>query len=801
MKKKHNLQILITITALILSFFLVGCRRLGTVVGIKMASDEVVEVKAGEFSYDGIKVILIYEKGDTREVNLVESMISEADKLNFYKMGEHEITVSYTSKITTTMKINVVRHEFDDIYRLDSYTCVYDGMPHKIEINYELPEGTTVEYPYGNTFINAGEYNVEAIISKAGYVTKKLNATLIIEKASLDLSNVKFTDNTVEYDGTAKTLEVENLPEGVKVEYEIWNQDKTVRLNNAINVGSYVFVAKFGTSDENFDQTQTMDANLTITKASYDMSGVKLADAVKEYDGNDYKAKLVDSTALPEDITVSFKYFNMEGKEVESTKDAGEYKIVASFEGKNANYEEIPSMEAKLTVTKKPVMIDGKVIFNSKTINFDRQPHSLEINGNLPDGVTVSYENNNQIIAGEYKVIARFENSNKNQELDITELEAYLIINKTIEAPQVVDPDTGLERDLEDKDLKLVIDQSTGNKKIEIPDLVQDKYEISSIEYTNQVGEFVDVNDFTNNVKYNYEIVFKFIDEIENASVTLSPVSGTLQYSITFDRELRLDDLTFVYDGRPHGLVVNKELPVGTKVEYPSGEEFVDVGIYPIKWVLTKETYASMELDGNLKIVQAKYDMSGVVLENVERVFDGNDYTPTDKSSPTYNPVFDNLPKGVTVKEVKTYTKVGEEWQESAFTSNVGEYKYEISFSYDELNYEAVQGMTFILTVTQQVIDLSAYKFENATVEKTQAEIQALKDANQKLTTSIQPQDLPANVAVSYDYKLNDTSVGADGVNDFGVYQVIATFSVTDTNYKLEITSLTSTFEIKEIGG
>ena len=55
----------------------------------------------------------------------------------------------------------------------------------------------------------------------------------------------------------------------------------------------------------------------------------------------------------------------------------------------------------------------------------------------------VDYENNNQLIAGEYKVIAHFNISNPNQELDINELEAYLIINKITESPQVVDLTTG----------------------------------------------------------------------------------------------------------------------------------------------------------------------------------------------------------------------------------------------------------------------------------------------------------------------------------------------------------------------
>ena len=807
MKPKRYIPVIVSIIAIIFSLILTGCNGDDKVVEIKMADENTVEIKAGEFSYDGIKVLLVYENGDTKEVDLNEKMISEADKLNFFKMGEHNITVMYTSKITTTMKINVVRHEFDNIYKLEGYTCVYDGRPHSVEINYELPEGTTVEYPYGNTFTNAGEYKVEAVISKAGYVSKKLSTTLVIEKAGLDISGVKYLDQTVTYDGEVKTIEAEDVPEGVTVEYEVWNEDKTVKLNNAINVGRYTMVAKFGNSDENYDQTQTREAKLTITKATYDMSKVEMEDVVKTYDGNEFQARLKDTSVLPEDVEVTFKYYDSNGQEVTSTVNAGEYKIVASFDGKNANYEEIAPIEAKLTVNKKQVSLDGKIIFNSVTVNFDRQMHKVEISGTLPKDVSVTYENNEKTEAGEYRAIARFADANPNEEIDITELEAYLIINKIVEVPQVIDEVTGETRDFESKDLQLEIDELTGNKKINIVGLVPDKYEVVSIQYTDKNGKYVPVNNFCDNVPYDYRIVFAFIDPVEQASITMPPVSGTVKFPVKFNSELKLEDLTVVYDGKPHGLSINKELPVGTTVEYPNGEEFIEAGTYQITWNISKETYASISLTGNLKITQAEYDMNEVVLEDVTIDYDGNVYAPENPDSPHYNSVFDKLPKGVTVKQVTSKIKVGEDWNDysdslaGTYPDILGEYQLTISYNYDVKNYLAVQNMEYNLTIKQKVIDLSGVVFQDVVIEKTQEEMQTLRGNNQKLTVSVDPATLPEGVTVTYFYKMNDAPVSDDGVDSFGVYQVIATFTPTDPNCALSVTSLTITFEIKEVGG
>ena len=78
------------------------------------------------------------------------------------------------------------------------------------------------------------------------------------------MSNIKFEDKTVTYDGNEHTLEITGtLPKGVSVIYEN---------NGKVNVGEYKVTAKFIGDGLNYHPIPDMTATLTITQAEYDMS-------------------------------------------------------------------------------------------------------------------------------------------------------------------------------------------------------------------------------------------------------------------------------------------------------------------------------------------------------------------------------------------------------------------------------------------------------------------------------------------------------------------------------------------------
>lgn len=700
MKPKLYISIIIVFFALMFSYLLTSCTT-NFVSEIRMAKDDVIEIESGDIKLDNIKVILVYSNGETKEIELTEDMIPEVEKLNFYKMGEHDVKVVYGNKFSTTMKINVVRHEFDDVYELLGYTCTYDGQPHSVLLNEELPAGATIEYPYGNTFINAGEYEVVGVISKKGYNSKTLKTKLIIEKDEYDISDVSFIDQTETYDGEPKKIEATNVPSDIEVSYDIFDEFKTARLNNAVNAGTYTIVAKFTSKDSNYKAIPNKEAKLTINKATYDMSNVKIADYEKEFDGYAYTPRLVDSTALPSGVTVSYKYYNEQGEEVASNINAGEYKIVASFTSNNANYEKIEPIESKLKVNKRLIQLDGVIDFNSESVNFDRKEHYLEIEGNLPDKVSVIYENNGQVAAGEYMVVAKFTNDDENYYLDVNELDAYLIINKIREDVLITDETTQEKRAITPEDIEFSIDFETNERTIGIKGLDEEVYSFKALQFTDLSNdEIVDVNAFTDGGKYEYYMEAKFNSEVEDSSVLLAPISGIYSCTILIEGDFELSSDTVTYDGNSHTLTLEGELPTGASVAYEYYkddtlvDEAINAGQYLVKAIITRNYSKTREITSSLVITKATFDMS-FIPQNVTKTYDGNDYTPSF-----------NMPEGLVVETVTAYQLVGEEWTEVLFSKDVGDYKIKLTFSVVDTNYNDVDPVEFMLKIEQKVISL-----------------------------------------------------------------------------------------------
>ena len=134
-------------------------------------------------------------------------------------------------------------------------TVTYDGNEHELTISGTLPEGVTVTYE-NNENINAGTYEVTAILKGNGYNTLTLKATLTINKADYDMSGITFEDKTVTYDGNEHELLIEGtLPEGVTVIYEN---------NKLTEVGSVKATAIFSHNNPNYNEIPNMTATLTV---------------------------------------------------------------------------------------------------------------------------------------------------------------------------------------------------------------------------------------------------------------------------------------------------------------------------------------------------------------------------------------------------------------------------------------------------------------------------------------------------------------------------------------------------------
>ncbi len=117
---------------------------------------------------------------------------------------KHPLTVratfaDYTAEIVKTGEITVVRNPYPD-YRLSNVTFTYDGQIHKVEIE-NVMQGVSVVYTPTNSFRDAGEYNLSAVIT---YPTGRRTSTsckVYVRKATPTVSveplQILYSENKV----------------------------------------------------------------------------------------------------------------------------------------------------------------------------------------------------------------------------------------------------------------------------------------------------------------------------------------------------------------------------------------------------------------------------------------------------------------------------------------------------------------------------------------------------------------------------------------------------------------------------
>lgn len=252
---------------------------------------EGANVLHGTLQYDGAAI-------DAVNVGIYTVEASGYESVNYniqYEVGTLEITKAMIRGIT------FVNESF-----------LYDGTPKIIEITGVLPEGVSVTYD-GNQQVEVGDYTAIALLHGGlNYEDNRLEATLQIRHA---LSGLIFEDATFVYDGAAKQITIQNLPEGVSVTYQG---------NDKVAVGTYTVIAvvQGGNDYENI----TLRATLKIVKAA--IEHIQFEGQTFTYDGT---AKYIFvSGSLPQGVTV--EHINNGKIEV------GAYEVKAKISGGN-NYQ------------------------------------------------------------------------------------------------------------------------------------------------------------------------------------------------------------------------------------------------------------------------------------------------------------------------------------------------------------------------------------------------------------------------------------------------------------------------------
>ena len=385
MKKVRWLTLLALVVA-ISAMVLVGCAKGGDKVSSVLLKDNdlntAIEVVLGEFDCSAYTLVVDYESGSTEEIALTEDMIREADIFKFYQIGDHEITIDYEGK-EYAFKLSVKRASFGELSFPKNNVFTYDGKPHSVEVDGNIPANAVVTYLGGNSFVNAGTYDVTVVVSCDGYVTEKLSTTVKIERAKYDMSGVSFEGKEIVYDENAHSLSISGtLPEGVSSPIYTINGKSA---SDVTDVGEYKVKATFVSNDQNYEPIPEMEATLKITPAEYIVNGKDIPEASKIYDGKSVTLDLNDYTKLSKKISVSFTVLDKDGNVISSSNkntgivNAGVYTVMAEFTIANAkNYKPIEPIVRTFEV-KKASYDTSKIYLDSNVVAYDGRAHRLTL--------------------------------------------------------------------------------------------------------------------------------------------------------------------------------------------------------------------------------------------------------------------------------------------------------------------------------------------------------------------------------------------------------------------------------------
>lgn len=460
---------------------------------------------------------------------------------------------------TATLIINKATYDMSGVAFADK-TVTYNGNAYSIEAQ-NVPSGLSVSYT-GNDKTNVDAYTVTATFTDTtgNYENpENMTATLVINKATI--TGITFTDKTVTYDTKTHALAIDgNLPACVKVTYT--NNDK-------VNANTYTVTASFADTSGNYIVPNDMSAKLIINKAT--VSGISFEDKTFTYNGE--KRSLAISGTLPEEVTVS--YVN-NGK-----TNANTYNVTATFACETKNYVVPEDMTAVLTI-KKAMYDMSAVTFENKTVTYDGKIHSLAVSDNLPDGVSVAYENNDKISANQYIVIAIFTGDSINY-YAIDDMQAMLTISKaTYDMSKAQFVGGRFTYDGTPKSIYV-----TGN----LPDGV-------TVNYTN--NGIINANTYT--------VTATFTSDTENYNKLPDWTASLIIDKATYDMSgVSFKNQTFTYDTTAKNALITGTLPNGVEVSYV-GNGKTDVGTYTItaKFNGDSNNYHLIEdMTATLKINQA----------------------------------------------------------------------------------------------------------------------------------------------------------------------------------------------------
>ncbi len=399
--------------------------------------------KDTEFIFDGSTHKLlatgIPEDLEPKYDNNRRSKLGEQTATLSFKFTNDEAENNYNLPTPMTAILKVVAGEDQTVAQptMTDATYLYDGANHALAVVGELPAGTSIGYTYNgvlssNGVANAGEYEVKATITlPIGYTMENnvLTATLTINKATLDISGVTFTDKTVDYDGNEQTVEVTGLTEELSELLTVVYTDNKTTLPAVLQAtATLTFKDPVMAGNYNFDPATnaTLSATLTVDAAGKTVIIPTLSDLTVDYDGTEKSLAVAfpEGTSMPGGTQIRY--------DGNAQINAGVYTVTATITPPTG-YIMPKTLTATLTINKVDFAL-GDLAFNDMTVTYDEREKTLEVTG-LPDELDVSYTANTLTNAGALEVTASFtfkDATDANNYNPVADMTATLTINPAV---------------------------------------------------------------------------------------------------------------------------------------------------------------------------------------------------------------------------------------------------------------------------------------------------------------------------------------------------------------------------------
>lgn len=231
------------------------------------------------------------------------------------------------------------------------------------------------------------------------------------------------------------------------------------------------------------------------------------------------------------------------------------------------------------------------ITFANQTVDYDGQEHEIVIAGELPDGVSIVYENNKGTNAGVYNAKATL----TLEGYKTLELTAKLTINKLNNDMSTVHWNYESE-----------FTYNGSEQSVEVVGLPQG---VTVKQYQNNAK--TNAGNYTASVEFNYDIVNHNEPTLANLNWTINKANIT---GITFESR------NYEYDTQKHSLECVGNIPANSTVKITYNDVEVDgvseVGTYTVKLVITNANYNTYEDTATLKITSTEELLYSVVFNN-----------------------------------------------------------------------------------------------------------------------------------------------------------------------------------------